>query len=415
MEDYILKIAKRSKDAAGKMASLETSKKNRALNAMAKALIGNKAFIMEENKKDILNGKNSGLSGAMIDRLMLTESRIENMAESLQEIARFEDPIGEVTKGWQHENGMNITQVRVPIGVIGMIYESRPNVTVDAAGLCLKSGNTIILRGGSEAIHSNKALAKIIGVAAEKEGIPKGAIQLIEETDRALVTELIRMNDYVDVVIPRGGKGLKRAILANATVPVIETGAGLCHVYVDADADIEMAEAIIVNSKTQRTGVCNATETLLVHRDIAGAFLPRLSETLGELDVELRCCEEALKLVGKGVPATEEDWATEYLDLILSIKVVASIEAAITHINEYGTKHSEAIVTADYGHSEMFLNQVDAAAVYVNASTRFTDGGVFGFGGEIGISTQKLHARGPMGIRELTSLKYAIRGNGQTR
>ncbi|CEP67034.1 Glutamate-5-semialdehyde dehydrogenase [Moorella glycerini] len=406
---------KLAREAARTLANLNTARKNEALLAMARALEEEKDFILEANARDMAAGKEKGLSRALLDRLLLNEKRIQDMAVSLRELVALPDPVGEVTSMWTRPNGLQIGRVRVPLGVIGIIYEARPNVTVDAAGLCLKTGNAVILRGGSEAFNSNRALTRVISRAATAAGIPEGAIQLIETTDREAVNLLLRANEYLDVLIPRGGAGLIRTVVENATVPVIETGVGNCHVYVDAAADLEMARNIVINAKTQRPGVCNAMETLLVHEKVAAEFLPSLAEALKEKGVVLRGCERTRELVPWAEAATEEDWATEYLDLILAIRVVDSFEAALEHIHTYGTKHSEAIVTSNYQTAREFLARVDAAAVYVNASTRFTDGYEFGFGAEIGISTQKLHARGPMGPEQLTTFKYIIFGSGQIR
>jgi glutamate-5-semialdehyde dehydrogenase len=414
-QEYIIEIGRHAKDASRIMVTASTNVKNNALAQMAVALTSNKNTIIEANMKDMELGAKNNLSKAMLDRLMIDDQRIENMAQGLIKVASLPDPIGGGIKRWKTPSKLDISMVRVPLGVIGMIYESRPNVTVDAAALCLKSGNSIILRGGSEAINTNIALAKIIRKAATEGGLPDGCIQLIDMVDRELVNSLIKLNDYVDVIIPRGGAGLKKAIIANATVPVIETGTGICHVYVDEDADLNMAEEIIVNAKTQRPGVCNAIETVLVHKNIASELLPKLSQRLYALGVEIRICENGIKIVSGASLANDLDWATEYLDLILSIKVVDSIEDAIDHIFKYGTKHSEAIITDSYKNSQKFLLEVDASCVYVNASTRFTDGSEFGFGAEIGISTQKLHARGPMGLEQLTTTKYLIYGEGQVR
>ncbi len=390
---------------------------------IADELINKKDEIKAANKIDLENGKASGLSFALLDRLELTDSRIEGMAQSLREIAAFVDPIGEILTGWNHENGMSIAKKRVPLGVIGMIYESRPNVTIDSAGLSIKSSNAVILRGSSNAINSNIYLNKLFNEVGEKAGLPKNSVQLIEKTDRKLVKEMITLDKFIDVLIPRGGKGLKKFIIENATIPVIETGAGVCHVFVDESADIEMALPIIENAKTQRPSTCNSIETVLVHRKIAEKILPELTEMLLKDKVELRYSEEAYKIV-KNTDfghkenlklATEEDFGAEYLDMIMSLKLVDNIEEAIEYINEHGTHHSDSIMTKNIDNAEKFLNEVDSAAVYLNVSTRFSDGGEFGFGGEIGISTQKLHARGPMGVRELTTTKYVIRGNGQIR
>lgn len=415
MKEYMNNMGVLAKKASKKLLQMDTVTKNNILEAMAKELLNNIEFIRSENEKDLIKGRENGLTSAFIDRLTLTEERIHGMAQGIRTIIGLDDPIGETLSGFRHENGMEISQIRVPLGVIGMIFESRPNVTVDAAVLSLKSGNAIILRGGSDALCSNMALAKVINEAGEKLGLPHGAVQLIENTDRNCVNELITMNDLIDVIIPRGGKGLKKAILAGASVPVIETGAGLCHTYVDHSADLNMAIDIIINAKTSRPGVCNAMETLLVHSDSISKLLPSLGEKLGDLGVEIRADERSIKYLANAIPTTASDWNTEYLDLILSIKTVDSIDEAIKHIDTYSTKHSEAIISENYKNTQKFLREVDSAAVYVNASTRFTDGGAFGFGGEIGISTQKLHARGPMGIKELTSVKYIIRGDGQVR
>ncbi|AOQ23226.1 Gamma-glutamyl phosphate reductase [Moorella thermoacetica] len=405
----------RAREAARILAGLGTSKKNEALLAMARALEEEQEAILAANARDMVAGKEKGLSRALLDRLLLNEKRIRDMAAGLRELAALPDPVGEVTSMWTRPNGLQIGRVRVPLGVIGIIYEARPNVTVDAAGLCLKTGNAVILRGGSEAFYSNQALTSVISRAATAAGAPEGAIQLIETTDREAVNLLLRANDYLDVLIPRGGAGLIRTVVENATVPVIETGVGNCHVYVDAEADLDMAQRIVINAKTQRPGVCNAMETLLVHEKVADSFLPSLAAALKEKGVTIRGCERTRAIIPWAEVATETDWATEYLDLILAIKVVDSLESALEHIHRYGTKHSEAIVTTNYQTAREFLARVDAAAVYVNASTRFTDGYEFGFGAEIGISTQKLHARGPMGPEQLTTFKYIIFGSGQIR
>jgi len=412
--NYILNMAQKARKASKSLGVMNAGEKNAILIAMARALKESHTFIIVENNKDLLNGREKGLSDAFIDRLKLTQERINSMADGLIKMSEFTDPVGESVRGWTLDNGLKIEEVRVPIGVIAMIFESRPNVTVDAAGLCLKSGNSIILRGGSDAINSNKALAKVIIEAGIGAGMPEGAVQLVESTDRALVNELLSMNHLIDAVIPRGGKGLKKAITENSKIPVIETGAGVCHLYIDKDADKDMALDILINAKTQRPGVCNAVETLLIHADkleILGDIQNRLTES----GVEIRADKRAITFMEGVSAATDEDWDTEYLSLVISIKVVDSIDDAIKHINRYGTSHSESIVTTSVAGSEKFLREVDAACVYVNASTRFTDGGEFGFGGEIGISTQKLHARGPMGVRELTTGKYIIRGSGQVR
>ena len=419
MSDYILELGKKAKEASKKLINLDTNTKNNILLEVAKALIEEKDLIKSENKKDLEYGKEKGVSPALLDRLELTDARIEGMAKSLVEIANFKDPIGEILEGWKHPDGMQILKQRVPLGVLGMIFESRPNVTIDSAGLALKSSNAIILRGGSDAINSNMVLKNIFIKAGAKHGLPEGAVQLIENTDRELVKDFIRLNKYIDVIIPRGGKGLKNFIIDNATVPVIETGAGLCHIYVDESADISKAIPIIENAKTQRCSTCNTIETLLVNEKVADKLLADLSKVLEKDGVELRADDKAFDIIKnagvKVTKATQEDWETEYLALILSIKTVKSVDEAIDHINQYSTQHSEAILTENIDNAEKFINEVDSAAVYINASTRFTDGGEFGYGGEIGISTQKLHSRGPMGIKELTTIKYIIRGNGQIR
>ena len=419
MDGYILGLGEKAKEASKKLAILDTNTKNAVLTAVSKALIEKKDLIKAENKKDLEYGREKGISSALLDRLELTDSRIEGMAKSLIEIANFKDPIGEILEGWKHPDGMQILKQRVPLGVIGMIFESRPNVTIDSAGLALKSSNAIILRGGSDAINSNKVLKNIFMEEGKKHGLPDGAVQLIENRDREIVKDFIRLNKYIDVIIPRGGKGLKNFIIGNATVPVIETGAGLCHIFVDETADIQKAIPIIENAKTQRCSTCNTIETLLVHENAAEKLLPELSRVLHNDKVEIRADEKAFEIIKKnGIEvkkATEEDWETEYLELILSVKTVKNIEEAIQHIDRYSTQHSDAILTENLENAEKFINEIDSAAVYVNASTRFTDGGEFGYGGEIGISTQKLHSRGPMGIRELTTIKYIIRGNGQIR
>lgn len=416
VKDEVLNKAAKAKEAARTMSFLSTAVKDQALLVMAEELSDRADEIIEANKIDMAKGRERGLSGAMLDRLLLTEGRIDEMADGLKAIAALSDPVGEVLSMWQRPNGLQIGKMRVPIGVIGIIYEARPNVTVDAAGLCLKTGNAVVLRGGSEAIYSNKAITNIIASAAVRAGIPEGAIQLIETTDREAVDIMLKLNEYLDILIPRGGAGLIQNVVKNATVPVIETGVGNCHVYVDNEADLAMAKKIVINAKTQRPGVCNAMETLLVHREVAGELLPDLLNTLrGEYKVEVRGCPETRKLVDWVKEATEDDYYAEFLDLILAVKVVHDIDEAINHIYKYGTRHSEAIITTNYNKSRRFLQEVDAAAVYINASTRFTDGCQFGFGAEIGISTQKLHARGPMGLAELTTTKYIVYGNGQTR
>ena len=404
-----------AKKAAARLAAVGTLAKNMALLAMAAALEERREEILAANAEDMRLAEAKGMKASMLDRLKLTDARIDGMADGLRQVAALPDPIGSVLGGSRLPNGLQITKVRVPLGVIGIIYEARPNVTADAAALCLKSGNAVILKGGSEAMASNKAIASILAQAAEASGIPAGAVQLIDTSDRQAVSDLIHMNGLVDVVIPRGGAGLIQMVVRNATVPVIETGAGVCHTYVDASADVAMAVAIAYNAKVQRPSVCNAMETLLVHKDAAAAFLPPMLEKYFAAGVEIRGDERVQQYSDKVVPAAPEDWATEYGDLRLAVKIVDSMEEAIEHIARYGTKHSECIVTQDYNNARKFQLEVDAAAVYVNASTRFTDGNEFGFGAEIGISTQKLHARGPMALPELTSIKYLISGSGQVR
>lgn len=416
--NYIEEMGAKAKIASKKLLTIDTEIKNRALLEIAKELRVKKEEIKEHNKKDLIAGKEAGLSFALLDRLELTDSRIESMAVSLEEIAAFTDPIGEILTGWRHKNGMSIEKKRVPLGVIGMIYESRPNVTIDSAGLAIKSSNAVILRGSANAINSNMYLNKLFNEVGIRAGLPENSVQLIESTDRELVKEMIKLNKYIDVLIPRGGKGLKKFILENATIPVIETGAGVCHVFVDESANVEDALNIIKNAKTQRPSTCNSIETVLVHKNIAGKILPTLTDMLLENKVELRYSQKALDIVENREDvklAQEEDFGAEYLDMIMSLKLVEDVNEAIEYINEHSTQHSDSIITENMRNTEKFLNEVDSAAVYVNASTRFSDGGEFGFGGEIGISTQKLHARGPMGVRELTTTKYVIRGNGQVR
>lgn len=407
--------AQAAKQAAAKLAVTSTAVKNAALLAMAAALEAQQAEILAANERDMTAAAAKGMKSSMLDRLKLTAERISGMADGLRQVAGLADPVGNVIDGKTLPNGLHINKIRVPLGVIGIIYEARPNVTADAAGLCLKSGNAVILKGGSEAMESNKTVAAILAQAAEGAGIPAGSIQFIDTSDRQAVQDLIHMNGLVDVVIPRGGAGLIQAVVRNASVPVIETGAGVCHTYVDKDANVEMAMKIAFNAKVQRPSVCNAMETLLVHKDIADKFLPMMLMMYNSSAVEIRGDKAVQEYSGQVHPATEEDWSTEYGDLRLSVKIVDSIEEAMAHIAKYGTGHSECIVTDNYQAAQLFQYTVDAAAVYVNASTRFTDGNEFGFGAEIGISTQKLHARGPMALPELTSTKYLINGNGQVR
>jgi len=416
VREEVVSKAAHAKQAARLLGSVSTAVKNQALLVMAEELLDRADEIVAANKIDMSKGRAKGLSAALLDRLLLTESRINEMAAGLREIAMLPDPVGEIISMWKRPNGLQIGKMRVPVGVIGIIYEARPNVTVDAAGLCLKTGNAVILRGGSEAIYSNKAIAGIISEAAVRAGMPEGTIGLIETTDREAVEVLLKLNEYIDILIPRGGPGLIQTVVKNATVPVIETGVGNCHVYVDNEADLEMAKKIVINSKTQRPGVCNAMETLLVHQDVAETLLPDLLETMKqEYGVEIRGCPAARALVNWVKDAAEEDYYTEYLDLIMAVRIVADIDAAMDHIYKYGTRHTEAIVTTNYNKARRFVQEVDAAAVNVNASTRFTDGFQYGFGAEIGISTQKLHARGPMGLTELTTTKFVVYGDGQIR
>ena len=415
MNEMLETLGRNAKDAEVVLRNLDTAKKNQALAAVADSLVTNADKLLSANAIDVKNGRENQMPEGLVDRLMLTKDRIEGMAEGLRQVAALEDPVGEVIGMKKRPNGLLIGQKRVPLGVIGIIYEARPNVTADAFALCFKTGNAVILKGGSDAIHSNKAIVDCIRRTLEENGITKDAIQLIADTSRETAGEFMKMNEYVDVLIPRGGRGLIKAVVNNSTIPVIETGTGNCHIYVDESADLQMAADIVMNAKTQRVGVCNACESLLVHEKVKDAFLPVLAERLRTKNVEIRADEEAKALIPGAVSASEEDWGTEYLDYILSVKVVGSVDEAISHINRYNTGHSEAIITNDYTNAQKFLDEVDAAAVYVNASTRFTDGFEFGFGAEIGISTQKLHARGPMGLLALTSTKYIIYGSGQIR
>ncbi len=408
-------IGARSKSAQRILAKSGGASIDKALLSIADALEKNAQFILEENAKDIRAAADAGISEAMIDRLTLTQSRISGMADGMRQVAASENPVGKVLWGETRPNGMRIEKVCVPIGVIAVIFEARPNVTADAAAICLKAGNSVILKGGKEAINSNKAVASVMRNALAESGLPEDCIILIDNISREAATELMRLNGYVDLLIPRGGAGLIRSVVENATVPVIETGVGNCHVYVDCDADIDMAASIVANAKASRVSVCNACEGLLVHRDVAEMALIAIGEKLSEKNVEIRGDEAVCEILPYAVKATDDDWATEYLDYKISVKVVENIDEAIAHISQYGTGHSEAIVTDSYAAAEKFKAEVDAAAVYVNASTRFTDGGEFGFGAEIGISTQKLHARGPLGIAHMVSSKYIISGNGQIR
>ena len=408
-------IGSRAKEVSRVLNNLGSTPKNEGLKAVAQALLDGKDKILEANQKDVQAALAKGMNPGLVDRLSLNDARIQAMAEGLLQVASLDDPVGEVISMKPRPNGLLIGQKRVPLGVIGMIYEARPNVTADAFGLCFKSGNAVILKGGSDALESNKAIVVQIREGLKSAGLPEDAVQLIESTDREVTRQFMWLNDYLDVLIPRGSAGLIRSVVENSTVPVIETGTGNCHIFVDESADLDMALNIIFNAKTQRIGVCNACESLVVHRAVAEELLPLLKARLDEKQVEIRADKEACALVDGFVPAAEEDWGREYLDYILSLKLVDSIDEAIAHINRYNTKHSEAIITSDYANAQRFLNEIDAAAVYVNASTRFTDGFEFGFGAEIGISTQKLHARGPMGLKELTTTKYIIYGNGQVR
>jgi glutamate-5-semialdehyde dehydrogenase len=409
----VKELARRAKLASSTLARASTSIKNKALILMAEKLEEKKEEIIEANRIDIENAK--GLPSALIDRLMLNEKRIDFMAESLQEVSRLDDPIGKVVSAWKRPNGLEIQKVRVPIGLIGIIYEARPNVTADTAGLCLKAGNAVILKGGSEAINSNAKIVEVLQDAVKESGLPPEVISFINDTRREATVELMHCDEYVDLLIPRGGANLIRTVRKESTVPVIETGVGNCHVYVDETADLKMAEEIVFNAKVQRPGVCNAIESLLVNEKVSREFLPVMFERLKSAGVEIRGCEKTKEIVPWVISATEEDWYTEYLDLIIAVKVVKDVNEAIAHINKYGSHHSESIVTRDYFNARRFLLEVDAACVYVNASTRFTDGYEFGLGAEIGISTQKLHARGPMGLEEITTTKYIIYGEGQVR
>ena len=415
MESYIQTLGIRAKDASRLCAKLGTNEKNRGLLAAAGELCARSEYLLEENEKDLKAAEEKGVKKSLLDRLRLTEQRIKDMAEGLEQVAALEDPIGEVLSMKNRPNGLQIGKKRVPMGVVGIIYESRPNVTADAFGLCFKTGNAVILRGGSDAIHSNLAITEVIKAGLKKENLPQDAILLVEDTSRATVGEMMKLHDYIDVLIPRGGAGLIANVVENSSVPVIDTGTGTCHIFVDASADIGRAADIIENAKTQRMGVCNACESLVIHGAAAKDALPLISKRLMAHQVEIRGDERAREIVPEILPASEEDWGTEYLDAVISVKIVDSVEEAIAHINRYNTGHSESILTKDYDNALKFQDEVDAAAVYVNASTRFTDGFEFGFGAEIGISTQKLHARGPMGLEALTSTKYIIFGNGQIR
>ena len=413
--ESLVEIGEKVKRTTPILRKMSTKQKNEILQKVANAIEENKDKIIDSNKMDIENAINKNMKQSLIDRLLINEQIIVQMAEGLREIAKLNDPIGEIIEGKILENGLEISKKRVPLGVIAIIYESRPNVTTDAFGLCFKTGNAVILRGGSDAINTNITIAKVIQKTLKKENLPEECMYLIEDTSREISLQLMKLNRYIDVLIPRGGANLIKTVVENSTVPIIETGTGNCHIYVDEYAEFQMALDIIDNAKTQRTGVCNACESLVIHKNIAEKFLPLLTAKLQEKNVEIRGDEKARSICSNIKIASENDWKTEYLDLIISIKIADSIEDAIEHINKYSTKHSEIIITSNYENSRKFLNEIDSSTVYVNASTRFTDGGEFGYGAEIGISTQKLHARGPMGIRELTTIKYEVLGNGQIR
>ena len=412
---YLERLGRQASAAGQVLQALDTEQKNRALTAAAQALVSRKEEILAANARDYEIAETGGMAGGLLDRLRLTEERIEAMAEGLKQIAGLPDPVGEIMDSFDRPNGLHIDKIRVPMGVIGIIYEARPNVTADAFGLCFKTGNAVILKGGKDAFYSNQAITGVLRDTLETMAVPADAIQLIENNDRAVTTAFMRLKKYVDILIPRGGAGLIRAVVENSTIPVIETGTGNCHIYVDEDADLSKAIPVIINAKTQRIGVCNACESLIVHEKIAERFLPELGKALQAKQVEIRGDEKVIETIPGSLPATEEDYGREYLDYIVSVKTVSSVEEAIAHINRYNTGHSDAILTENEAHMEQFLRGVDSACVYANASTRFTDGFEFGFGAEIGISTQKLHARGPMGLKELTTYKYIIRGNGQIR
>ena len=418
LKTHVIQIARQAREACPFLANLDSGQKNQALERMAQALIKRTGNILKENKKDLEEAEKAGHPAAFLDRLSLTEGTLNEMARGLQEVARLADPVGEVTGMWLRPNGLQVGRMRIPLGVIGFIYESRPNVTVDAAGLCLKSGNAVILKGGSEAIRSNLILTKILQEVLEREGIPQGAVQAIPTVDREATAELLKLEEYIDLVIPRGGEGLIRAVTAQARMPVLKHYKGVCHVFVDKGADIPMAYQICLNAKVQRPGVCNAMETLLVHKDMAKMFLPGMVQRFRKAGVEIRGCPQTLKVIGKGKgirEAGEEDWQAEYLDLILAVRIVGDLQGAVNHIHQYGSRHTEAIITQDYDRAREFLKSVDASVVLVNASTRFNDGNQLGLGAEIGISTSKLHAFGPMGLTELTTTKFIVFGQGQVR
>jgi glutamate-5-semialdehyde dehydrogenase len=415
IQQYVAEKAKKAKAASRALANISTETKNAALFKMAKGLEAEAATLISENRKDLVEAGKKGLSAAMIDRLTLNPDRIKAMADGLREVAALPDPVGEITRMWRRPNGMEVGRMRVPIGLIGIIYESRPNVTADSAALCLKSGNGVLLRGGSEAVHSNAAIAAVLNRAGAEAGVPDGAVSFIENPDRACVMEMLKMNRYVDLIIPRGGEGLIRMVSENSTIPVIKHDKGVCHIYVDKDADLQMASDICFNAKVQRPGTCNAMEALLVHRDLANTFLPAMLKRFLDAHVEIRGCARTQQVLPGITSATEADWDREYNDLILNVKVVDSMEDAMDHIAAHGSQHSEGIVTKDYEKAHRFLREVDASAVFVNASTRLNDGFEFGLGAEIGISTTRIHARGPMGLEELTSTKFIVLGNGQIR
>ena len=415
VKDDVITIARAAKEASIGLAKLDTAVKNLALQKMAEGLLKNAAFLKEENGRDLASGEKKGLTKAMLERLTLSDKVIGSMADGLKEVAALPDPVGEVTKMWKRPNGLMVGKMRIPIGVIGIIYESRPNVTADAAGLCLKSGNAVILRGGSEAIRSNNAIAGILNRACVEAGVPERAVQVIPTTDREAVLEMLRLEEFIDLIIPRGGEGLIRFVVENSKIPVIKHYKGVCHVFVDESADMEMAADICFNAKVQRPGVCNSMETLLVHKNIAASFLPAIYEKYKAAGVELRGCERTRQILKDIKAATEEDWSAEYLDLILAVRVVDDMDKAIDHINRYGSLHTESIVTKDYANAQRFLREVNSSTVAVNASTRFSDGHQLGLGSEIGISTTKIHAFGPMGLEELTTQKFIIYGDGQIR
>lgn len=415
IEATIIRMAKSAAAAASILGAASSTIKNQALFTLAEKLAKEAGRIRDGNKKDLTAARENGLSAAMIDRLTVTDATIASMAEGLREVAGQQDPVGSIDESWIRPNGLEVSKMRIPLGVIGIIYESRPNVTIDAAALCIKSGNAVILRGGSEAIHSNQALAEIVSEALVEVGLPEATVSLVPMTDRQAIKHLLSMEEYIDLIIPRGGEGLIRFVVENSRIPVLKHYKGVCHVFVDQSADMDMAIEICVNAKAQRPGVCNALETMLVHRAIAADFLPRAAQSLREAGVEIRGCEKTLEILPDVVPANEKDWPAEYLDLILAVKVVEDMESAMEHISKYGSKHTEAIVTSDYAQARRFLRKVDSSVVLVNASTRFNDGGQLGLGAEMGISTSKLHAFGPMGVRELTTTKFVVCGDGQIR